>query len=180
MRRDVTSLAVCIPTFRRPDLLRRLMSDLSQQTRQPRLLVIVDGDPASGEVRKALCAAEFSAFQEVVYLPSNHANLPYQRYLGWRASGGCEWLLYLDDDLRISQANFIEKLVAPFAWPGQEIAGVTGEIVHPNRAEPLFQGAMADRVANAHSRPPLLVSLFGSGRKIPPGRPNSFGASKTS
>jgi glycosyltransferase involved in cell wall biosynthesis len=117
--------AICIPTYRRAPQLARLIADLKEQTLAPDLLVVVDGDPASGEVIQALRSAAVPDATEVVYLPSNYASLPYQRYLGWKTCIGSRWLVYLDDDLRIPQRDFIEKMTAPLEWRSRQIAGVT-------------------------------------------------------
>jgi len=117
--------AICIPTYRRAPQLVRLIGDLARQTVAPDLLVIVDGDPDSGEVFAALQSLNIPPATETVYVPSNHASLPYQRYLGWRACVGSGWLVYLDDDLRLPQRDFIEKMIEPLEWHGRRIAGVT-------------------------------------------------------
>jgi glycosyltransferase involved in cell wall biosynthesis len=125
-------LAICIPTYRRPGLVKRLLADLAQQTLWPEQLIIVDGDPLS---RDARAVAESSGFDisSVTYIPSNHANLPFQRYLGWRAAARQRWLVYFDDDLRVPDKDALEKLILPLeALPG-EIAGVTARIEFPNR-----------------------------------------------
>ena len=100
MPETLLNLAVCIPTYRRPQLLRQLLHDLGRQTVSIDRLIIVDGDPASGEVPRTVAAALYRA-RELCYVPSNHANLPYQRFLGWKAAAGAKSLLYLDDDLRL-------------------------------------------------------------------------------
>ncbi len=71
----------------------------------PAALVIVDGDPGSGEVRAMLGTHDILKKVPTWWIPSNHANLPYQRYLGYRAAkcfGEVQFLVYLDDDLRIN------------------------------------------------------------------------------
>jgi hypothetical protein len=88
-------LAVCIPTYRRPHLLRLLLGDLGLQTVSIDRLIVVDGDPSSAGVRTTIETLPGVA-RELLYVPSNHANLPYQRYLGWRAAGGAGRLLYLE------------------------------------------------------------------------------------
>ncbi len=159
-------LAVCVPTFQRPHLLRFLLRDLTKQTLQPDLLVVVDGDPASGEVRALLGEVLPNPSWKMIYVPSNHSNLPYQRYLGWRASAGYRWLVYLDDDLRISQITCLNKLVEPFRWPGRNIAGVTGRIIFASR-----RTAKSGTSGPSDPNTPLsaLVERFGSSRHIAPG-----------
>jgi len=106
----------------------KLIGDLSKQTLRPELLVVVDGDPSSGEVLTALRCLRIPPAIEIVYVPSNHASLPYQRYLGWRACAGSRRLVYLDDDLRITQPDFLERIIEPLEWRSRRIAGVTCRI----------------------------------------------------
>ena len=151
-------LAICIPTFRRPHLLKLLLRDLAKQTLRPDLLIVVDGNPESGDVRSLLNEISQTACRKVVYIPSNHANPPYQRYLGWRASAGYRWLVYLDDDLRISQLTCLSKLVEPFRWSDRHVVGVTARIIFPPRQAPGARTPFAG-----------LVERFGAGRLTLPG-----------
>ena len=46
IRREAkTSFIVCIPTFKRPQLLGRLIDDLLEQSVKASIIVVVDGDP---------------------------------------------------------------------------------------------------------------------------------------
>ncbi len=81
----------------------------------PSGLIIVDGDPSSGKVHDKLKSVRLAA---AVYLvPSNHANLPYQRYLGWRLAKvlNADILLYLDDDLRVDDRAALNLVVGPIS-----------------------------------------------------------------
>jgi GT2 family glycosyltransferase len=161
-------LAVSIPTCQRPDLLRLLLEDIARQTVQPDLLIVVDGDPQSGDVRRLLRDMASSVSWRTVYLASNHANLPYQRYLGWKASVGYRVLLYLDDDLRILQRSCLEKLVAPLAWCGRNIVGVTAHIAFPRRGK-LAGVAREAPLWDRRGVAPRALALFGAGRHVSPG-----------
>ena len=96
-------LALCIPTYKRAKLLVELLSDLGRQSMRPAFVTVVVGDPKSGEVLRAFQGYRTGFGFPIRYVPSNHGNLAYQRYLGWRvaADKGCQILVYLDDDLRI-------------------------------------------------------------------------------
>jgi len=91
----------------------------------------VDGDPDSGEVWRLLNSYDDLS---IVYIPSNHANISYQRYLGWRAARNeqSSIILYLDDDLRINQANSIELLITPLKEQNNRIIGSTAPIIFPD------------------------------------------------
>lgn len=124
-------LSLCIPTFRRPTLLRKLLEDVARQTTRPACVIVVDGDPASGHVLAVLDDMDGEVEWGTCYVASNHSNLAYQRYLGWRiaAEQACDELLYLDDDLRILQEDAIERTVAPLRWDHPFVVGVTGRLV---------------------------------------------------
>ena len=113
MIRKTDHWTLCIATRGRPGPLRRLLSDLARQSAQPNRLVIVDAEPESGEALAVLEDHQLCPRTRAIYIPSNHKNLPYQRYLGWRVAHGCDWLLYLDDDLRLPQTNAIERILEP-------------------------------------------------------------------
>ena len=156
-------LAVCIPTYKRSHLLELLISDLLRQTRCPDHLILVDGDPESGNVKRMLAALD--APVPISYVPSNHGNLAYQRYLGWRvaANSGASILVYFDDDERLMQSNVLELLTLPL---GQ--AAVVGVGCHIRFGEN-SDGTDA-AVARGNRKQSVLVKMLGSGRKELPGR----------
>ena len=163
---------ICIPTFKRARLLALLLSDIARQRVQPRFIVVVDGDPRSGEVLHLLQNARAESGSEFCYIPSNHANLAYQRYLGWRvaASEGCQILGYLDDDLRINNPHSLEQLIAPMLPNNSEVVGCTGEIRFgdlQNIGEE--QHTVRDRYDFSRKPRSSLVKLFGSSRGLHPG-----------
>lgn len=156
------SLAVCICTYRRPHLLALLLGDLGQQNVQPEVLIVVDGDPESGDVRPIL--ERLKTAWQIVYVPSNHANLPYQRYLGCRMAAGCRWLLYLDDDLRIPRNDSVEKVLAPLSWTERKVVGVTVNFKRP--ADTVTPNAVHGRDTSGNS---WLVRKFGATSRTPRG-----------
>ncbi|MDA1313252.1 MAG: glycosyltransferase [Acidobacteria bacterium] len=165
MPKTKPGLAICIPTYRRPGLLRRLLGDLSKQTVWPEQLIIVDGDPSSHHARAVAESAGFDV-SCVTYVPSNHANLPFQRYLGWRAAAGQRWIVYLDDDLRVPDKDALEKLILPLETLPGEIAGVTARIEFPNR--PVARASI-DGSSRAVSLLGALVHRFGSAHETQAG-----------
>jgi glycosyltransferase involved in cell wall biosynthesis len=158
------NLAICIPTYRRPQLLRQLMHDLGRQTIAIDRLIIVDGDPSPGEVPATIAGARGGA-RELRYVPSNHANLPYQRFLGWKAATGAKWLLYLDDDLRLLHPDSVERLIRPLRASRGRVVGTTAEF------EVLPSTSIANGSARRHVPAPVrvrtkLARRFGSSRRI--------------
>jgi GT2 family glycosyltransferase len=163
-------LAICIPTFKRPQLLYNLLNDLEGQNIRPNFITIVDGDPGSLAVMRMLFSLSLGEMPIIGYVPSNHANLSYQRYLGYRVARdfNAKYLLYLDDDLRIHQRDAVEKTIKPLFWPDQNIVGVTAHLTFGGISK--FSGAavLIDR-ARGGGKSSRLVRWFGTSRKVPPG-----------
>ncbi len=177
---NMQNFSLCICTYKRPQLLARLLGDIYQQTRQPERIIVVDGDPDSDAVNRLLNDITIPKNCQVIYLPSNHANLSYQRYLGWRVARELEapTLLYLDDDLRIYQKDALAKILAPFAWPDKQVAGVTAHI-HMGDPAQLFQSeVLQDRCLSKSIKKPLLVRWLGSARGLKPGELSPSGHRK--
>lgn len=159
----MTSTCVCIPTYQRPALLEALLQDLARQTAAVERLVVVDGDPGSGAVAAVLERMHPWFAAEVVYVPSNHGNLSYQRYLAWRAAQGCDAILYLDDDIRIAQPDAVERVIEPLFWTDRRVAGVTGHIEFGDVAAVSGEGALLDRQRHDRKRASALVRWLGTG-----------------
>lgn len=103
-----------------------------------------------------------------MYIPSNHANLAYQRYLGWRAAAeaGADVLIYFDDDQRIYQADVLEWLTKPFLEDNDIVGVGCYSCVPENSHDP----QMAHLTAKKKDH--LLAKRFGSQRalKLKPGQ----------
>ena len=167
-------LAIAIPTYKRAHLLNLLLQDLAAQSVQPDVIVVVDGDPTSGEVLRMLKAGVSGLFARppaIRYVPSNHGNLAYQRYLGWRVAvdANVKLLLYLDDDLRISNPASISLLLQPLQNEEDTIVGCTGTVLYPEDRETDAPAAVRDRARLGSSKTTLLVKLLGSSRRQVPG-----------
>lgn len=118
---------VVICTYKRPGTLIKLVGDLARQTAKPEKLIIVDGDPGSKEVKRYLAELGELAGLNVFYVGSRHANLAYQRYVGWTAARGqrARYLVYFDDDLRLLDAGILEALMVKLKQGS--LAGLTAE-----------------------------------------------------
>jgi glycosyltransferase involved in cell wall biosynthesis len=150
-------LSITIPTYNRVHLLEGLLSDLTLQTVQPACLIVVDGNPNSGEVLARLEEFSFPAEWQVKYIPSHlHANAAFQRYLGWRLAQGCDVLVFIDDDIRIADKTVLNSVVSPLLQ-SDDVVGVTPIIDFPN--------APALRPISPRHRPGGLTPV---GNRIPP------------
>lgn len=163
----MSALSICICTYKRPALLNILIQDIDSQSILPGDLIVVDGDPDSGEVKDVLLKAD--RIKSIVYLPSNHPNLAYQRYLGWRIACESEahYLLYLDDDLRIRKADALSRLLEPME-KDPRVVGVTADTV-TGQIGALASEPILGKSKNRGKWTDKLIEIFGSGRNIPPG-----------
>lgn len=155
-------LCVCIPTYKRVALLQLLVQDLQQQTIKPDNLVVVDGDPQSGAVSELLRNLDYPI--SITYIPSNHGNLAYQRYLGWRAASGLggDVLIYFDDDERLLQYDLINHLIQPLGQ--NNVVGVGC----PIRIGEIVDGSDASKIRSMR-RYHFLAKWFGHARITPDG-----------
>lgn len=126
---------ICICTYDRTELLRDLISDLLNQETQISQLIIVDGNPKNNTVLEMLHSLKYRNIGRIIYCPSNHPNIAYQRYLGWKLSKGCEYLIYFDDDLRIYNQLFISNILRPFTWTQEGVVCVTAVTKQDNKAK---------------------------------------------
>lgn len=108
------NVSICVPTFKRPRLLKLLLADICNQSINVNQIIVVDGDPGSGQALQTL--SEIGIKVSNIYVPSNYGNLSYQRYLGWRVARdlNSDVLIYFDDDQRILQSDVIDWLIKPF------------------------------------------------------------------
>jgi GT2 family glycosyltransferase len=175
--RPQPSVCVCIPTYRRPHLLALLLKDLSCQSAHIDHVVVVDGEPSSGRVLPVLEQALRLRRWKVDYVPSNHANLSFQRYLAWRMVKE-EVLLYIDDDIRIRDPESLARLAQAFAREDTEVAGVSGRIEFGDPARLAGAPAVHDAWQVARRPKPLVVRWFGGGEQVAPGSVTPLGDRK--
>jgi GT2 family glycosyltransferase len=165
-----SGLALCVCTYRRRHLLELLLQDALKQTLLPKSIIIVDGDPLSGQVQALLRALDFPASVSVHFIPSNYSNLSYQRYLGWLAASlqQAYFLLYLDDDLRIGDRAAIKKLMRHLLSEPQ-VAGCTTAIRMGSMDKKFSSYSALREQSTAEIRFVPFATPLRSSRKILPG-----------
>jgi cellulose synthase/poly-beta-1,6-N-acetylglucosamine synthase-like glycosyltransferase len=121
-------VSVVVPTYRRPDLLRRCLAALLAQDLPPAdYEVIVADDGASPGTRRVVEELATPAGPRLRYLAVNGRHGPAAaRNLGWRAAAG-EIIAFTDDDT-IPDRDWLSKGLESFA---DDVAGVWGRIVMP-------------------------------------------------
>ncbi|MHB1774927.1 MAG: glycosyltransferase family 2 protein [Acidimicrobiales bacterium] len=111
----VPSVAVIVPTFRRPGLLQRLLDSLLAGTRVPDEIVVVDNDP-EGSVDPAGLPPAVRLLRGGFGL-----NVTAARNLGWRTCSA-DVCLFVDDDNEV-EPEAVEVLAAACADPEVGLAG---------------------------------------------------------
>lgn len=166
---DTPKIHVCICTYDRVVLLSRLIDDIFTQTIHADALIIVDGDPHTGQVRSMLCGKKIPSSSTVLYIASNHANLAYQRYMGWKSSQGADILVYLDDDLRIPQKDAIEKTIAPLLWAKGDVVGVTAITKEGSIDKYAKEQILVERAKSRTTMFSPLIDRLGAASNLSPG-----------
>jgi glycosyltransferase involved in cell wall biosynthesis len=130
-----------------------LLLDLLQQTQLPQTIIIVDGDPSSGQVQGLLRHLDFPHDVSIHFIPSNYSNLSYQRYVGWLVASLRQalFLLYLDDDLRIYERDVINKLMGHIQ-SDSDIAGCTAVIRMGTLDEKFSNNSALKEQSNSENR----------------------------
>jgi GT2 family glycosyltransferase len=132
-RRDPdATIAVLIPTFRRPEMLQALLVSLSESTRIPDEVIVVDNDP------------ERSAYPEpIARLPVRviHAGLGISvagaRNAGWR-SAVSDLCIFIDDD-NVVERDAIAELARPFETSG---IGLVGPVIYAGDSGTVWCGGI--------------------------------------
>ena len=131
-------ISVVIATRDRPELLRRVHSQLLEQLRAGDELVVVDDAPSPSEVRNWLG-------DRVLYLNSKGNGPAVARNLGWRAGTG-EIVAFTDDDVLVD-ANWLSEMRTAFA-SRSDLVGIEGRTVS-RPFDPLYEYSVyADQAWN--------------------------------
>jgi glycosyltransferase involved in cell wall biosynthesis len=159
-------VSVVVPTYRRPDLLARVLGALAEQQFPPDAFeVLVADDAASEATRRQVEAFAATARPAVRYLPVADRHGPAAaRNAGWRAARG-EVIAFTDDDT-IPDRGWLAAGVAALGASGA--AAATGRTVvplpeHPTDYERDASGLEGAEfvTANAFCRRDVLFSLGG-------------------
>lgn len=94
----MTTISVCICTYKRPERLTLLLSDLALQSHLPDEVVVVDNDAEASARATVEVFAESAAFR-LRYAVQPEKNISLTRNLAMKSAQG-DWLALLDDDER--------------------------------------------------------------------------------
>jgi succinoglycan biosynthesis protein ExoM len=115
-------ISVCIATYRRPDRLSNLLTDLARQQELPEQVVVVDND-VTGSARDVVERHQAAGTPfRIVYdiQPERSIALTRNRTV---ALAQCDWLAFVDDDERAPEAWLRQLLEAAAQYQGDGILG---------------------------------------------------------
>jgi len=113
---QTVTVAVVIPTYRRPDRLQGLLLSLKQGTRVPDEVIVIDNDPESSACPKPVPGLPLRILHAGLGL-----NLAGARNLGWRSTSS-SICVFIDDDNAV-EAEAIDRLAEVFEDRAVGLAG---------------------------------------------------------
>jgi hypothetical protein len=146
------TIDVIVPTLGRPGLLRDLLEDLSLQTLRPRMVIVVDQrtGPAAATETGDITTGTWPF--EVEHHFTDWVGACRARNLGLRSARG-EWLLFLDDDVRLPPGLIAHLVGVAGAY---DVEAVTAATLLPHQ---LDDGARRDALPTMSSRLATCASL---------------------
>lgn len=127
----MTTLSLCIATYRRPERLAAVLLDLTQQTRLPDEVVVVDNDVA--ESARAVVAArlEAGAPYAIRYAVQPQKNISLTRNKTVELATG-DWLAFIDDDERAPLPWLAQLMDAAVRYRADAVLGPVNPVIPPN------------------------------------------------
>ena len=131
------SVSVVIPTFRRPEGLRRALESVIAQSRQPDRIVIVDNDP-DGSAAGIAATGKAIAKCDVVYVHEPRPGVSNARNAGFAAAQS-RYIAFLDDD-EIASIDWLDALLntaseldadvvfGPLRGEALDVSGLRGDL----------------------------------------------------
>jgi cellulose synthase/poly-beta-1,6-N-acetylglucosamine synthase-like glycosyltransferase len=120
------TLAICIPSYRRPTGLFALLGALDAlrfETPPPEIrVIVVDNDPDGSAQRVAEASRDRIRFP-IQYTHEHRVGIPYARNAAIAAAQGCDWVAFIDDDERPAP-DWLEELLRVQRATGADV--VTG------------------------------------------------------
>jgi len=121
-------ISVVTPTLKRPDEVRALLDNLSQQTVLPMELILVDGAPEGEEATREVVSQATRLPFDLNYI-CRSGGTAIQRNVGIDAARG-DFIAFIDDDIRL-EPDFFERMLEAFAQDIEKrIGGITGYITN--------------------------------------------------
>lgn len=135
---DKSTISIVTPTFRRPEEVKGLLKNISEQSILPIEIVLVDGAPTNeNSTEKVVESIKAQLPFDVKYIRRN-GGTAIQRNVGIDAARG-QFVAFVDDDVRLER-NFLKCILDAFAEDTkQQVGGIVGfrtnEYFDPNDSE---------------------------------------------
>ncbi len=140
------TVVVGIPTFKRPEGLRRTLRSLSEQLGSERLLVlIVDNDPAGSGGQVAAAVPEL----RVKYLHQTRPGVVAVRNLLLKEAAHATFLIFVDDDQTVGPGWLAALLTMHARYPTDVLAGPVDYVVDGRPLEDPLLSAVFHRAERA-------------------------------
>jgi len=92
------TISVVIPTYERPELLKRLLASIAKQSKQPEEVIVVDDRSMSQAAYKRVIEEMKSQLPQLVFIAKKERQGPcHSRNIGIKRARG-EWIALVDDD----------------------------------------------------------------------------------
>jgi succinoglycan biosynthesis protein ExoM len=139
----MSSISLCIATYRRADRLDALLQDLAQQCRLPDEIVVVDNDPEASARNIVERHSQAPAPFAIRYAIQPQKNISMTRNKSVELASG-EWLGFIDDDER-APPDWLERLFkAAMQYSADGILGPVVPIVPPTAPAWIRRGRFYD------------------------------------
>jgi succinoglycan biosynthesis protein ExoM len=127
----MSTLSLCIATYRRPERLAAVLLDLTQQTRLPDEVVVVDND--AGESARPVVEARLQAGAPyaIRYAVQPQKNISLTRNKTVELATG-DWLAFIDDDERAPLPWLAQLMDAAVRYKADGVLGPVNPVVPPN------------------------------------------------
>jgi GT2 family glycosyltransferase len=150
------SVAVVIPTFRRPEMLQSLLESLSRGRRVPNEVIVVNNDPSESAAPAAVAGMNVCVVEAGLGLSVAGA-----RNAGWRAST-TDLVVFVDDD-NVVEPDAIANLAGAFDADG---IGLAGPVIFAGDTGTVWCGGIRRSPWTGHTK-----NLLG-GRTVLPDEPD--------
>jgi succinoglycan biosynthesis protein ExoM len=139
----MSTVSLCIATYRRPERLAAVLEDLTRQTQMPDEVVVVDND-AAGSARSVIEARlEKGAPYPIVYAIQPQKNISLTRNKTVELAGGA-WLAFIDDDERAPPEWLATLLGASLRFNADGVLGPVEPVVPPTAPTWIRRGRFYD------------------------------------
>jgi succinoglycan biosynthesis protein ExoM len=127
----MTTLSLCIATYRRPERLAAVLHDLTQQTRLPDEVVVVDNDPDESARPVVEARQRGSAPYRIRYAVQPQKNISLTRNKTVELATG-DWLAFIDDDERAPLPWLAQLMDAAIRYKADGVLGPVNPVVPPS------------------------------------------------